>query len=645
MSRLPAGQHHFQFVVIADTHVNQKEDYSSSPYPCNVHANARARHVIAEVNRIGPELVVHLGDIVNPVPELPAYVDAAHNFKTLASILEPPLHLVPGNHDVGDKNVSWAPAGVVNDSHLALYESHFGKHYYAFEHAGVQFVVVNSCIINSGLGVESEQRNWLERQLSQSEGQRCFMFIHHPPYVSRPEEPDSYDNIDEPGRSWLLGLLRRYKPEALFCGHVHNFWYDLYDETDVYVLPSTAFVRQDYSEMFRVGPADQGGRNDTAKLGFFVVDVYAKGHVARNVRTYGAGLEPNEALAANDSAMAPIHSRRNALDAVSMDMRHPWAEELEVAPSGALDEFERKRARNDYPLLALWETGLRNMRVPLQDLLDPSTRERMHKLKSQGHEFQVYCYGTPGDRALEILRRHTHLVDVFELVVDWDAASAQLETVRALKRASEMRAYISRVNRKTSTHHGSGRYNHLIRVGFDLDEEDELKRMVGQHASLIDGIVFRVARETCPSAFAQNAQALVERLDVDASLYIRASADSPAQSFADDVANARRVAQAVVAANQYPRVQVTLDTFADADRGYFCRTGVVDRRYNPRIGSRVLTGLCSLLQTHPAERLTVISSQSGLPVETCRFYDLDSGTEVSADGLDLDAGVTVAVRS
>ena len=34
-----------------------------------------------------------------------------------------------------------------------------------------------------------------------------------------------------------------------------------------------------------------------------------------------------------------------------------------------------------------------------------------------------------------------------------------------------------------------------------------------------------------------------------------------------------------------------LDSFADIDRGYFMRTGVVDRRYNPRAGWRALRSL------------------------------------------------------
>ena len=646
MNRQPTGDKLFTFVVVADTHVNQAEDYSSSPYPCNQLANARTRRVVAEINEIDPVLVLHLGDIVNPVPELPAYQEAAGHFKELVSDLKPPLHLVPGNHDIGDKNVSWVPAGIVSDKHLELYESHFGPHYYSFDDQGVHFVVVNSPIINSGLRAEAEQREWLQRDLAANEGKRIFVCIHHPPYVSRPEESDSYDNIDEPGRTWLLELLRRYRPEALFCGHVHNFWYDLFADTDIYILPSTAFVRHDYSEFFRVGPADQNGRNDEAKLGYFVVDVHKSGHVARNVRSYGRVLAPGENVAEQKPRLPAVHSRREGLPRVGIDLRHPWAEEIEVPPSGALDEFERKRARNDYPLLALWETGLRHLRVPLQDLLDTRVRERMQKLKSLGHSFQIYCYAAPQPRAQELIKRYASLIDVLELVVDWSQAHSQLEWLRSLKRTASIRVFVSRVNRKDGAKESAGRYNHLISVGFNLDEAHDLAELKGAMEGLIDGYVFRVPREACPAHYAEQASALATRLGVVASLYVRSSGSSPAETFDDDLANAKRIAVSIVSASQRGNVEMILDTFTDSDRGYFARNGLVDRRYNPRLTSHVVSNLCALINDNRLSRIELIDSQTafdGMPGDR-RCYDLVSGEIVDEGAADISERVLASVE-
>ena len=77
------------------------------------------------------------------------------------------------------------------------------------------------------------------------------------------------------------------------------------------------------------------------------------------------------------------------------DMRHPWAEITEMPYSGALDEFLRKKARNDYPLLALWEMGVKRLRLPWHDLMDDRIRERMAALKKMGHLFYLFVYDLP----------------------------------------------------------------------------------------------------------------------------------------------------------------------------------------------------------------------------------------------------------
>ena len=226
MSKRPQGRLLFRVALVSDTHVNEREDASASPYPANALANARARHVFSQINQNKPAFVIHLGDMINPVPELPTYPAAAENFRALASALEAPLHLMPGNHDIGDKPVAWMPAGMVDSESIALYRQHFGPDFHAFDHAGCHFVIINAPLINSGHAAETEQRRWLEADLAAYSGKRVFLFTHYPLYVSDAGEPESYDNIDEPGRGWLLGLIRRYQPEAVFAAHVHNFWYD-----------------------------------------------------------------------------------------------------------------------------------------------------------------------------------------------------------------------------------------------------------------------------------------------------------------------------------------------------------------------------------------------------------------------------------
>ena len=586
MTRKTNGEILFNVVIVSDTHMNEKEDFSASPYPANAEANPRARHVFSQVNQIAPALTIHLGDMVNPVPELESYGPAAENFHRMARDLDAPIHLVPGNHDIGDKPVKWMPAGMVNSEYIALYRKHFGKDYYAVVHEGCHFVVINAPLMNSGDPAEAEQAAWLEDYLARHEGERMFLFSHYPPYISDPTEPGTYDNIEEPARSWFLDLVRRYKPEALFSAHVHNFWYDRIGETEYYITPSTCFIRHDYSEMYRIEGGDQKGRNDSAKLGFLTLEIRENGHVAHYHRSYGATLSP-DAGTAQPVAPRP-HVKTVGLDHIFVDMRHAWAEELVVAPSGAVDEFRRKRARNDYPLMAMWEMGLRGLRVPIEDLADPRVRGRMALMSDLGHRFQVYLYGMPDAAERALLAGHAGLLDRLELVLNWEEVEDLAGDIDALATETKIRIVLSRVNRKDGAKHTGARFNHLISHGFTLAETEELAAFGNRHPELLGGAQFTIPRSVSPWETARILSAFRTDTGLAPVLYVKSTEASPAECFEDPVANARRFAETALAGIGFG-IDVVLDTMDDADRGYFTRTGLVDRRFNPRLAAELIS--------------------------------------------------------
>lgn len=593
MSRRPTGNKLFTVGLISDTHCNEQENFSASAYPANAEANPRARHAFARLERERPAFIMHLGDMINPVPELPTYRDAAAQFKEITSSVTAPVHVVPGNHDIGDKPVGWMPAGTIDPESIAIYEKAFGRHFYAVRHEGVRFLVLNAPLINSGLPQEEEQRNWLETELAENADVRTFVFIHYPLFVSDPDEPGSYDNIEEPGRSWLIRLVQKYKPEALFAAHVHNFWYDVLGETETYVLPSTCFIRHDYSEMYRIDAGDQHGRNDSAKLGFAVLDIFETGHVVHYQRSYAAMLAPGQNLDPATPPLSRVHTKTATISNLAVDMRRSWAEEFDIAPSGAVDEFGRKRARNDYPVMALWEMGLRTMRVPIQDLIDPRVRRRMQLMADVGHKFQIYCYGFPEPSVANVLARHADLVNTLEVVINWEDAEAACASIVALHAQTGVTACLSRVNRKDAGKIGGNRYNHLISHGFSMAELPEIAAFLAKHdpAGAIAKIQVSVLREQCPWEIAAEAEMAAKELGRRISLYVRSSGAVPAEAFLDDQANATRFLRAAMAALGSTSVDVILDTFTDADRGHFVRTGLVDRRYNPRLAGRLLQSL------------------------------------------------------
>ncbi len=73
------GQRLFTFAVIADTHVTEAEAMAISGFDIDTIklGAARSRYVVDRLNSLKLDFVVHLGDIVHPVPGSPAYEDSA----------------------------------------------------------------------------------------------------------------------------------------------------------------------------------------------------------------------------------------------------------------------------------------------------------------------------------------------------------------------------------------------------------------------------------------------------------------------------------------------------------------------------------------------------------------------------------------
>jgi 3',5'-cyclic AMP phosphodiesterase CpdA len=605
MSEHP-GRLLFSYAVVTDTHLNQGETECNSPFEVNKLANARMRHVVRELNRRDVEFVIHLGDLLHPVPAIPhLYERAANCFKEQIAKLRHPIYLIPGNHDVGDKPIDWGPAGIVRDEFLALWNTHFGANYQAFDHGDCRFILLDAQIINSGLDAEARQRDWLEAELAANEDKRIFLNIHYPPYLTYADEDEHYDNLGEPGRSWLLELMQRYRVEALFAGHVHNFWYHRHEGTHCYLLPSTAFVRQDYAEMYRVAPGAEMeyGRNDAAKLGFFIVHVHEHGHLCEVVRTYGALAPADSALERSPDRVTPVHPACNPLDRFGLDMRQNWLEVVEIPPSGGLDEFDRKRTRNDYSLMALLEMGVPRLRIPARDLLDPAHRARLDDCRAQGLRFTLFSFGVPGPQLLDAVANAANLLDAWEIAHNFEQLGEVLSVASTVAKAAGIALYLSKLRSKDEMESGGEKYFHMINHGFTVENADEIAQLGA--LSGVAGVVFRVAGETSPWSTAREAAALCRAHGLRASLHVRMSLGNPGSQQADAHWVANRAAQALFAAAAHDDVHAYLDAFADIDRGYFARQGVVDRLYNPRPGFHALRNLNAVLAGGPSDQAPV----------------------------------------
>ena len=269
-----------RFAVIADSHFHLEGHDPQAHYPSDGRHNEQNRQVVQRLNEADIAFVIHLGDVPHPVPGTAAHLGALQIASETYSPLKAPLFMVPGNHDVGDKPQGWATAPKATRARHQDFIQRWGPPFGSFDEGNIHVVWIDSPILNTDSEMEAEQRQWLEQDLAnaQTKGQRIFAFIHYPPFLCSPTEAEHYDNLAEPARHWLLDQLADHQVEALFCGHVHHFFWNRYREMDIYLVPATSFIRPEYSELCTIAPGAENGRDDQEKLGFFFVHVDEQGH-------------------------------------------------------------------------------------------------------------------------------------------------------------------------------------------------------------------------------------------------------------------------------------------------------------------------------------------------------------------------------
>nr|WP_158215364.1 metallophosphoesterase [Candidimonas nitroreducens] len=572
----------FRFAVIADSHIEPEPTGSST------RNNMRNAAVVSMLNASKPDFVIHCGDILHVPAFGPHFDNAAAVSKSIYRPLQMPIYSTPGNQDIGDKPSTWMPAPAATPECTKLYEQYYGPAYQGIEHKGCHFVFINSPILNSGHDIERQQREWLESHLRTVQGKRIFLVTHYPVYLLDEHEASHYDNIDEPARGWLLDCIDRYGIEGVFSGHVHNFFYNQRKDAHFYILPSTSFVRRDYAELFQIAPAEQAefGRNEPAKLGFLLVDVMPAGHHVHYVRSYGVtGADHDRAADVMPSSVFCADG-----PGLGVTLRHQWAQISTISANNTTDEFIRKRVRSDFALEGMWHLGIKSARVFLDDLRDAGSHERIVLLSRLGYQIHVQSRGLPSGVDIDFIEGNAAILHCWEIVVPFGQVADLLALLEKFP-GRRVSVAVAKFENSAQYRHEQINYPHFLAAGFLVESDRQkvasLMETAAARGQQPYGVVYRTTSSDDPCAAALAARTALGGSGPTAILTASWAASDPGPCNADDEGIAGYMLKLLAAAT-IPGCKIMLDMFADLDRGYYPRHGVVDRHYDPRPAGRLI---------------------------------------------------------
>ncbi|MEO1017094.1 MAG: hypothetical protein AAFY56_05315, partial [Pseudomonadota bacterium] len=465
------------------------------------------------------------------------------------------------------------PAASVRPEWLAGFEARNSAARKVLDHANCRFILIDSPSLNADKEADDELFDWLETTLAQASGRRVFVATHYPVFLHTADEPSHYDNIDEPARARLLTLFEHHNVEAAFTGHIHNLFWHRRDRTDFYGVPSLSFIRRDYSELFRVGPLAEDGREDQGKIGFFLIDVHEHGHVARflRLRDYAGG-----------EVTVPAHVAIDPPAPFGVDFRHPWAETVAFPFNPPTDAFQRKSVRNDYQVQALIELGIKDVRVPIQDLEASSTRTRLDDLSSLGIRCTAFTTDVRRTRLEPLLEKAASALDTIELIgLRQDLISSAAER-SALIEPGHLKLMLNELRPPIPDPNTPLAGKHKIDVGQsprDLRRAAALLEEVTKGPSR-PGLVFQTVVGDVDTPMLDALGAFANEHKTEVALHVAWAATDMSSSATDERRLTTFIERLFTMPAPFGSIRIFLDTFMDIDRGYHVRRGLIDRRAN-----------------------------------------------------------------
>ena len=248
--------------------------------------------------------------------------------------------------------------------------------------------------------------------------------------------------------------------------------------------------------------------------------------------------------------------------------------------NGPMEEFTRKVTRNDYPILRLKQLGVKKVRVPLVDFLDPVSAARIHLLRGFGIKAVVFFSGNISKKDFKTLTNMNENIHAIE-VISRDIPLSILEMLRD----ADWPVWYSKISTSANQSDDTKPFNISVSTGCMADEIRDLSSNLAEISPRKD---LRLMVQ-CPwqgDYMVSSIQEIVNDWNyikndvVELAINVRLAPSNPAKENVDSSAMAQTIRGVQSIAENNPNVEFILDTFEAFDRGYHPRLGLIDTLSN-----------------------------------------------------------------
>ena len=226
-------------VLVSDTHLSSKDRLLLE----NWAATARW------IERLQPDLVVHLGDIsANGSHEDGELAFAREVFRQSGT----DVCFLPGNHDIGDHAAGPAPGLDADDpfdpGRLGEFRALFGPDRWTIDLGGWRLIGLDAPLMATGLAEEAAQAAWLATALEGHDGP-LGVFLHKPLFRTALEEDDVHTRyVPLAARLPLMAALATKDLRFVAAGHTHQVRQIVSAGVEHVWTPSTAFTVPEFRQ-------------------------------------------------------------------------------------------------------------------------------------------------------------------------------------------------------------------------------------------------------------------------------------------------------------------------------------------------------------------------------------------------------------